>query len=69
MTTGARQTATTRSVSAGCNTCSRRWKAANAQAVAARHHDSTGHKTWVEQVLSIEYGTAQPVSEQPGLFS
>ena len=25
-------------------------------AVAARHHDKTGHSTWVEQTLSIRYG-------------
>ena len=67
MTTN-RQTSTSRSVTAGCSRCSIKWTTPNAQAVAARHHDSHGHKTWVEQILTIEYGTAQPVVEQPGLF-
>jgi hypothetical protein len=32
------------------------WLEKNAQAVAARHHDATGHATWVEVNMSIYYG-------------
>lgn len=68
MTTN-RATQTSRSVTAGCDRCSIRWTTANAQAVAAQHHDKYGHKTWVEQVLAIQYGTGKSVDEQPGLFA
>ena len=32
------------------------WFARNTLAVAARHHDATGHAVWVEQVTGIWYG-------------
>lgn len=32
------------------------WEGKNAMAVAARHHDATGHGTWAEQMLSVQYG-------------
>jgi len=44
---------------AGCRQCDGdepRWDGKNAMAVAARHHDATGHTTWVQQVLSVRYG-------------
>jgi hypothetical protein len=34
------------------------WISRNAMALAARHHDATGHQTWCEQVLSVTYGDA-----------
>ena len=43
----------------GCFVChggSAAWTGKNAMAVAARHHDQTGHETWVDQVLSVRYG-------------
>jgi len=41
-----------------CNASDAMWTGANAMAVAARHHDATGHETWAEQHLSIRYGRA-----------
>lgn len=44
---------------AGCYVChggESHWESKNALAVAARHHDATGHTTWCEQVLSVRYG-------------
>ncbi len=32
------------------------WFGPNAQGVAARHHDKTGHITWVDVTMSIKYG-------------
>jgi len=32
------------------------WSSKNAQGVATRHHDATGHTTWVEISMSIKYG-------------
>lgn len=54
-----RDTYVGRDVQAGCYTCygdDVHWFSKNAQAVAARHHDATGHRTWVQVVLSIHYG-------------
>lgn len=51
-----RPTHTERDVTAGCRTCQDRWAGKNAQAVAARHYDATGHETWVEVVMLIRYG-------------
>lgn len=50
---------TSRTIRAGCFSCwgsMAHWTGANAQGVAARHHDATGHQTWVDVVLSITYG-------------
>lgn len=48
------------SVIAGCVVCHgpsvAGWDSANAMALAARHHDATGHPTWAEQVVSVRYG-------------
>lgn len=53
----------TRSISmtlqAGCLIChgdKAHWLGRNAQAVAARHHDTTGHRTWVDTSARIIYG-------------
>lgn len=46
-------------VRAGCYECSgdgTRWWEKNAVAVAALHHDATGHRTWAEQSIIIQYG-------------
>ena len=54
-----RETRTGRDVRAGCFVCwgsDAHWLERNAQAVAARHHDATGHATWVEVHMSIYYG-------------
>lgn len=54
-----RQKQQVRHVEAGCRTCHSdraHWTGANAQAVAARHHDGTGHPTWCRVSLSIAYG-------------
>lgn len=39
-----------------CNGTDAIWFAKNAMAVAARHHDATGHATWCDQVISVRYG-------------
>ena len=47
---------------AGCRDCSGeavRWSSKNAQAVAARHTSMTGHHTWVEVELTIQYLTPE----------
>ena len=53
---------------AGCFVChgtNAEWRAANAQALAARHHDKTGHSTWFEGVMSIRYGNSDPAKATP----
>ena len=60
-----RKTGTARNVQAGCFQCNGTdaiWTSSNAQGVAARHHDATGHETWVDVYLSIRYGPATPAS-------
>lgn len=54
----ARETYSSRVVRAGCHVCgdAARWTGANAQGVAARHHDATGHPTWCDVALTISYG-------------
>lgn len=54
-----RLTYISRDVFAGCFECNGHeqiWWTKNAQGVAARHHDATGHTTWVEVNMSIKYG-------------
>lgn len=54
-----RQTRTARTLQGGCFICHGTeavWFSPNAQAVAARHHDATGHPTWVDVVLMVRYG-------------
>lgn len=48
-----------RDIRAGCFSCwgsDCHWTGKNAQAVAARHHDATGHETWADVYMSITYG-------------
>ena len=52
-----RPTITTRTIAAG-------WTGPNAQALAAKHCDATGHPTWCDVALSIRYGRHQPDSRQ-----
>lgn len=54
-----RHTASSRIVNAGCFQCNGSdaiWTSGNAMGVAARHHDATGHQTWVDQVIQTTYG-------------
>ena len=54
---------------AGCMVChggEAHWQSRNSLAVAARHHDATGHPTWCEQTMSIKYGDDQAQPEQKG---
>lgn len=39
-----------------CHGTTTKWWGKNALAVAARHHDATGHSVWCEQVMSVRYG-------------
>lgn len=62
-----RRTATSRDLRAGCFTCHgviARWTSANAQALAAQHHDRTGHETWCDIAMSIRYGRTAPDDRQ-----
>ncbi|WP_257575645.1 hypothetical protein [Sphingomonas sanguinis] len=57
-----RPTVSTHTATAGCVTCHGQgtgWTGANALALAARHHDATGHATWCDTHLSVRYGNAQ----------
>jgi hypothetical protein len=48
-----------RDVVAGCFVCwgsDGHWHSKNAQALAARHHDATGHQTWADVNMSVIYG-------------
>ncbi|GLK49657.1 hypothetical protein GCM10017620_26300 [Brevundimonas intermedia] len=65
----ARRKFTKTDVRAGCFVCNGadpRWTGKNAMALAARHHDATGHNTWADQVLIIRYGDA--ADAHPDLF-
>ena len=60
-----RQYFTMRIVKAGCFDChgsEAAWHGPNAQGVAARHHDATGHRTWADVYLSIRYGESREQS-------
>ena len=66
-----RRRKTSRSVSAGCFQCNGSDAiriSKNAQAVAALHHDKTGHQTWCDVSMSITYG-AEPEADLFGLVS
>ncbi|AOG03405.1 hypothetical protein [Bosea sp. RAC05] len=55
-----RRTASSRTVTAGCFQCNGSmaiWTSGNAMGVAARHHDATGHETWVDQIIMTRYGS------------
>lgn len=57
-----RTTSTSRDVRAGCFVChgsEAHWWGGNAQGVAARHADATGHETWCDVHMSIRYGRSK----------
>lgn len=63
-----RKTYVGRDVSAGCHQCGGTeplWTGKNAQGVAARHHDATGHTTWVDVYMTITYGENVSYLDQP----
>jgi hypothetical protein len=48
-----------RSLMGGCRQChgdDAHWFSKNTQGLAARHHDQTGHETWVDVSMTIRYG-------------
>lgn len=54
-----RATARCRDTKAGCFVChgdAPFWTSANAQALAAQHHDRTCHQTWCRIDVSVTYG-------------
>ncbi len=55
-----RPTARHRDITAACFVChgaAAFWTSANAQALAAQHHDRTGHQTWCNIAMSVTYGS------------
>ncbi len=66
-----RKTKVLRAVEAGCSVChngQRQWEGKNAQGVAAKHHDATGHPTWVKVAMRIFYGKRIEDKRQANLF-
>ena len=64
-----RVVATSSTAIAGCFVCNGSlaiWTTKNAMALAARHHDATGHMTWADQSLTVRYGTE--TATHPDLF-
>lgn len=62
-----RRTVATRAFRAGCYVCHAdraHWTSANAQALAAKHHDRTGHATWCDIAAQIRYGRTAPEERQ-----
>lgn len=62
-----RDTSIGRDVIAGCFVCGgadAKWFGPNAQGVAARHHDATGHATWCDVSMTITYGREQADDRQ-----
>lgn len=54
-----RQTTTMTDATGGCFVCPDSevfWIGAHAQAMAARHHDHTGHSTWCISNRTVRYG-------------
>lgn len=67
MSRSSRSVVTARAGCFDCNGGDPLWTARNAVAMAARHHDSTGHATWADQEISTFYGERGP--SQPDMFS
>ncbi|WP_206432194.1 hypothetical protein [Sphingomonas sp. ABOLF] len=62
-----RPTFTSRDVRAGCFVCNGTdpmWTGGNAQGVAARHHDASGHATWCDVYMGVRYGEQAPDARQ-----
>lgn len=54
-----RQYSYSRHLQGACFVChgdSAHWFGPNTQGVAARHHDATGHATWVDVAMTVYYG-------------
>ena len=67
-----RKTLVKRGVEAGCYLCHNgraAWRDKNAQGVAAKHHDATGHPTWVKVAMRIQYGERVEDKRQARLFA
>jgi hypothetical protein len=63
-----RETWTGRTVMAGCFDCwgyDAHWFTNNGQALAARHHDATGHSTWADVYMNVRYGSNGPSETAP----
>ena len=43
------------------------WNKKNAQGVAARHHDATGHSTWADVNMMIRYGDSNLTQNRAAL--
>ena len=62
-----RRTLVARDVIAGCFVCwgsDGHWFGGNAQGVAARHHDATGHETWADVSMSVRYGGTPKTADE-----
>ena len=56
-----------REIVAGCHVChgpDGNWFGANAQALAALHHDRFEHATWVTVIMQVQYGRRAPAPGQ-----
>ncbi len=53
-----RDTWTSYMCQSGCNVCGKHWHTKNALALAAIHHDKTGHPTWAELATTVCYGAS-----------
>lgn len=66
-----RHRTTTTEGRAGCYACfgsTPQWNGKTAMMLAARHHDSTGHQTWAEQILLVTYGRGEAEAAQGKLL-
>lgn len=62
-----RISSTERELRGGCFVCHAerpRWTGPNAQALAAQHHDRTGHATWCDIAMQVRYGRPAPDDRQ-----
>ena len=63
-----RRTRINRTLHGGCYVCHQseaHWFGLNTQGVVARHHDATGHKTWVEVTTCFTYGDDEDQPNDP----
>jgi hypothetical protein len=60
-----RETYLSRDYHGGCETCGLNWRTRNAQALAAQHHDRTGHETFCEIWMNWRYGGKPPNEKKP----
>lgn len=50
----------------GCERCTKGGHSKNAQALAAKHHDKTGHPSWAELTTRVQYGTISGSKKDTG---